>query len=96
MKYTVNPMTVEADRIEGVGEQLGNGGVRVVLEGQGAESDGTVVQKYEMLALPKVGDYLVKHEDGSRNVVPKEPFEATHTVSPGSEPEPRPAAESPE
>lgn len=88
MKYQINPIIVDAVKIAGVGENLPNGSFRVLLEGQGPSSHGTVVIKSEMMGVPKVGDYLVTNEDGTRNLVPKAPFEATHTcVEEGLRPE---------
>lgn len=80
MKYQIKPITVDALRVVGVGEHMPNDSIRVLLEGQGPTSHGTVVKRTEMLGLPKVGDYLVTNEDGTRNLIPKAPFEATHTA----------------
>lgn len=80
MKFQTNPVIVEAERIEGVGEPLNGGSYRVLLEGQGPTSSGEIIKQSEMMGIPKVGDYLITHEDGTRNMVPKGPFEATHTL----------------
>jgi hypothetical protein len=81
MKYQINPITVDAVTIAAVGEQLSDGSFRVLLEGQGPTTNGTIIHRHEMLGLPKTGDYLVTSEDGTRNVVPADPFEATHTAT---------------
>jgi hypothetical protein len=96
MKYQINPITVDAVKIAAVGEHLSNGDIRVLLEGQGPTSNGTIIHRHEMMGLPKPGDYLVTSEDGTRNLVPAEPFEATHTATGLPDPVAEPKIEHPE
>jgi hypothetical protein len=79
MKYQINPITVDATKIAGVGDHHSDGSIRVLLEGKGPSTHGSVVKRHEMMGLPKVGDYYVTNEDGTHNLVPRAAFEATHT-----------------
>jgi hypothetical protein len=80
MKYRMNPITVDAVKIAGVGDKLSDGSMRVLLEGEGPTSHGIVIKRFEMMGAPKIGDYYVTNEDGTHNLVPRAAFEATHTA----------------
>jgi hypothetical protein len=80
MKYRMNPITVDAVKIAGVGDKLSDGSIRVLLEGEGPTSHGTVIKRFEMMGTPKIGDYYVTNQDGTHNLVPRVSFEATHTA----------------
>jgi hypothetical protein len=80
MKYQMNPITVDAVKIAGVGDRLSDGSMRVLLEGQGPTAHGIIIKRFEMMGTPKIGDYYVTNEDGTHNLVPRAAFEATHTA----------------
>lgn len=78
MKYQHKPHIVDATQIAGIGDHLSDGAIRVLLEGEEPASHGIVIKKHEMTGLPKIADYLVTNEDGTRSLVPKVTFEAAH------------------
>jgi hypothetical protein len=70
MKYVANPVIVDAFKITEI--HTTEKGLIILLEdGNGRELDPSMTARY----IPKIGDYLVRAEDGYEYLNPKEVFE---------------------
>jgi len=82
MKYTANPVIVDAHVIVSVGPRGEDGSIPVALsDGENAQVSGDMLARY----TPVAGDYFVIQEDGYQYINPKEVFERKY--SPVEEPE---------
>jgi len=70
MKYVANPVVVDAFKITEV-HAVGANTVIVLENENGRELDASMTARY----IPKIGDYLVRAEDGYEYLNPKEVFE---------------------
>lgn len=80
MKYTANPVMVDAFKIVSVGEVLEDGSVHVALDdGNNAIADKGMTARM----APKPGDYWVVQADGYVYLNPKDVFERKYSLSGG-------------
>lgn len=81
MKYTANPVNVEAHKIVSVGEPRSVGGIKhfdmhLALEnGENVIADGGMLARY----VPMVGDYWVVQSDVYTYLNPKDVFERKYS-----------------
>lgn len=85
MKYSANPLIVDAFKIIGVGEHTPSHGRKLLID-DGAEGGTEVVAASHMKTEPKVGDYWVVQEGGVSAISPKAAFESKYTAIETPEP----------